>query len=96
MRNRAIPIFEAHYPTSKALFAFDNAINHAAFSILLLRPLSGKNEFGIRWETTPKDAQWEVEGVTYQPICFSDTNSDVTLRGERAIELKCYPLKSFF
>ncbi|CAG8767639.1 3924_t:CDS:1, partial [Racocetra persica] len=30
--NRAIPIFEAQFPNAKALFAFDNATGHHAYS----------------------------------------------------------------
>ncbi|CCI42191.1 unnamed protein product [Albugo candida] len=33
VRDRAISIFEAQLPTSRALFAFDNATSHAAFAI---------------------------------------------------------------
>ena len=74
MRDRAIPIFEAQYPTSKVLFAFDNAASHAAFAT----------------------DDWRMKDGTVHPMCFPETHPDVTLRGEREIELKCYPLNHVF
>ena len=93
VRDRAIPIFEAQYPTSKVLFAFDNAASHAAFAT---DALVGKRMNLGSGGKQPKMRNGRMKDGTVHPMCFPETHPDVTLRDERAIELKCYPFESCF
>ena len=93
VRDRAIPIFEAQYRTSKALFASDNATSHTAFAT---DALVGKRMILGSGEKQPKMRIDRMEDGTFQPMCFPDNHPDVTLGGDRAIELKDIRLNHLF
>jgi hypothetical protein len=80
---KAIPIFEAAFPGHQALFIFDNATIHSAYSKRALR--ASKMNLGPAGKTPEMDPGWFVlDGVHYdQPMQFSnDPAVPAQLRGK--------------
>lgn len=61
--NLATRIFPYAFPDCQALFAFDNAANHACFTENALLAKKKKNKLGCGWKTTP-DERWVQERNT--------------------------------
>ena len=79
LKLKAIPIFEALFPTCIAIFAFDNSSNHAAFlsDALLANKMnlfSGEKQPAMRSTTWGDNNQ--------QDMCFPDDYFDEKLCGK--------------